>query len=221
MPMEKRAICAPKSVPLFLHSNEEVTCPATTHLLAPLAMRYGHVTNFSPPGCEKWCVWLPGLFNKLPQQVHSSMFHSPFLWARMEMKTTRVPWKLLSEDDREIVGLSPWKTVWSKPSTPLSSSKLLIQIVMGERTFVVFQTLYFGSFCYTSYPKHYGKHSFTLSPPSRHIFSECRNIMSMKYNGEWWTRQTPVLAIMTFIFWLLLQLQFVILFTLPLFLSEY
>lgn len=74
MPMEKRAICAPKSIPLFLHSNEEATCPATTHLLAPLAMRYGHVTNFSPPGCEKRCVWFPGLVNKLPQQVHSSMF---------------------------------------------------------------------------------------------------------------------------------------------------
>lgn len=102
------------------------------------------------------------------------------------MKTARVPWKLLSEDDRETIGLGPWKIVWSKPSTPLPSSKLLIQIVMGERTFVVFQTLYFGSFCYTSYPKHYGKHSFTLSPPSRHIFSECRNIIawSTMVNGE-------------------------------------
>lgn len=100
------------------------------------------------------------------------------------MKTTWLPWKLLSEDDREAVGLGPWKTVWSKPSTPLPSSKFLIQIVMGEGTFIVFQTLYFGSFCYTSYPKHCGKHSFTLSPPSRHIFSECQNIISMKYNGE-------------------------------------
>lgn len=89
MPMEKRAICAPKSIPLFLHSNEEATCPATTHLLAPLVMRYGHVINFSPPGCKKQCVRFSGLVNKLPQQVHSSMFILSFCdlgWRRKPLE---------------------------------------------------------------------------------------------------------------------------------------
>lgn len=60
--MEELASCPPKFVLFSFHSNEVPTYPATMHFLAPLTMRYRHVTTLQQDMRCDMC----GLDNKLP-----------------------------------------------------------------------------------------------------------------------------------------------------------
>lgn len=89
-----------------------------------------------------------------------------------------------------------YSSLW--PSTPILGC-------YGRRNIYCVQDLVFGCSYYTSYPKIYGNHS--CAPFFHHILLMSAELCwALGYKGDRWTRQTLILAIMTSVFWLLLQL---------------